>query len=205
MSSRKASEAELEAEFRRLCGGEDDTRHLKVGDRCVRAIRQIEVRMCAGMAKHMRIGDRRREAIQKVGEQHTSEALEKLQQYLAHSETDKEVVHWVDTLLLRMGCKDREVFMDKLSEFARVYDVIKQGAGSEEVTVEKALERMAHAHEKIPSLQRNFVILQEQLDRQAKELEELKALRERCARQEQELRELRERPAQSCTPLAAQM
>ncbi|KAL6738275.1 hypothetical protein Aduo_011838 [Ancylostoma duodenale] len=29
MSSRKASEAELEAEFRRLCGGEDDTRHLK--------------------------------------------------------------------------------------------------------------------------------------------------------------------------------
>lgn len=49
------------AEFRRLCGDIEDTRHLKLDERCVRAMKQIEMSKFAEVAKHMRIGASRRD------------------------------------------------------------------------------------------------------------------------------------------------
>ncbi|EYC35192.1 hypothetical protein Y032_1121g3635, partial [Ancylostoma ceylanicum] len=171
----------LADDFNRLCGSEETC--LQVCDRAVRAVKEIAVRMGAEVSAHFRIGDGRREAVERVGEESTARAIEQVAKVRGKCEQYKELARWANTLRASLDCVDRGHFVDKPTELVKCYDAVGQMAEREDWRMSEVTEHIQGTLSRYSRLQTEHKSSQEQL----------KALQEQCARQQEEIRGLKPR------------
>ncbi|KAL6730281.1 hypothetical protein Aduo_001264 [Ancylostoma duodenale] len=114
----------LTDEFNRPAGSEKTI--LQVCDQAMRAVKEIAVRMSAGVSAHFRTDDARREAVERAGEESTARAVEHIARVRSECEQYVELARWANTLLASLDCVDREQFIDKLTELLRCYEAVGQ-------------------------------------------------------------------------------
>ncbi|KAL6733854.1 hypothetical protein Aduo_004465 [Ancylostoma duodenale] len=171
----------LADEFNRPAGSEETG--LQACDQAMRAVKEIAVRMRAEVATHFRIGDSRREAVERAGEESTSRAIEHVVRVRSECEQYLELARWANTLLASLDCVDKEQFIDKLTELLRCYEAVGQLCEREDWRISEVAENIHALLAQYGQLQRDHKSLQEQL----------RTLQEKCTRQNEEIRWLKAR------------
>ncbi|KAL6738672.1 hypothetical protein Aduo_012196 [Ancylostoma duodenale] len=171
----------LADEFNRPAGSEESS--LQVCDQAMWAVREIAVRMSAEVSTHFRIGDSRREAVERAGEESTSRAIEHVARVRSECEQYVKLARWANTLLASLDCVDREQFINKLTQLLRCYEAVGQLCEREDWRISEVVENIHASLARYGQLQRDYKSLQEQL----------RTLQEKCARQKEEIRWLKAR------------
>ncbi|VDL68754.1 unnamed protein product [Nippostrongylus brasiliensis] len=157
---------ELEEEFQRLCGREDQAESLQVCMRVGKAIRNVEVLVMAEVAKYMRCGHPGREGIEQVGREATEAAIEELALLRMKCKESTVIGKWVQVVLESLECDSRAEGVEQLAELLEI---------REEETLRAQLEELSELRElksRFAAQERELQQMRRKLDSEAPEASE---------------------------------
>ncbi|VDL75196.1 unnamed protein product [Nippostrongylus brasiliensis] len=160
---------ELEAEFQRLCGGEDSSGTLQVCAELGKAVKETYVRVMAEVAKHMRTSNPNRETIEKVARDSLESTLGLIESLGLRAKRAATLASWVSVVMDSLECDSKDEFVERLAEFINARESVRM------IMADSSLP-MQHIPDVLADAIASKELLQEQLRRQQAELEELRAL-----------------------------